>query len=725
MAHRWKLGLALLIGLVAVIPADGAGPARNGLIVYAGAVVENARPEIYAFPLDGGRRQKTSRAAVPPALSPDGTKTVLWREGAGLVLAAADGSNPRPLPAFGSWAPDSRHVVGERGDSSSRTIVVIDTATMTTTFETPHGFSPQWSPRGVTFAYRGIDGLYIAGVEGKPTRIAAGEVHQFSWSPDGAKVAYFGRSSGLAVVDIASGETAEVAPGTYGEIEWSPDGELIYVRRSPEGFVYVTLDGGAVKPFARVDRLSVAPSGAHVATVVYGGQLSVTTPTGTVIQELGAGVNPSWSPSGRKLAFVASDDGSLRVADVATGQVRVLADGKADRVWRAPDLLDNRPVWRPDESAVIASSVVGAVHNDLFVTGPTGRDAQLLRRLGANAEDPEWSPDGRSIAFTSYGNTPTIMVGDARLRRIHVRAQQGSDPAWSPDGSQLAYVGGSKRWALAHFVGSGVFVVGADGRGRRRITRGHDWSPAWSPDGTTLAFARSESGSASSDLYLLKLGAGPARSIFRANADVENGVPGEMVSIAWSPDGSRIVFRLTSSPSRWYDLDDDEVVVVDTRGRVMSRMPGGGSVTWSPDGRFLLHGSNADPASFWGPRLGTTRLRVTRPNGRGTRWFKLPQRASSPHWQPLCTRSGSERADAIQGSAGADQLCGLGGADVITGGKGRDRIFGQAGDDRIHARDGSFDVIGCGEGRDVVVADTLDLVGIDCERVTRRSDRRR
>ena len=78
------------------------------------------------------------------------------------------------------------------------------------------------------------------------------------------------------------------------------------------------------------------------------------------------------------------------------------------------------------------------------------------------------------------------------------------------------------------------------------------------------------------------------------------------------------------------------------------------------------------------------------------------------------------RADAIQGSAGADQLCGLGGADVITGGKGRDRIFGQIGDDRIHARDGTFDVIGCGPGADTVHADRSDYVGVDCERVTRR-----
>jgi hypothetical protein len=64
-------------------------------------------------------------------------------------------------------------------------------------------------------------------------------------------------------------------------------------------------------------------------------------------------------------------------------------------------------------------------------------------------------------------------------------------------------------------------------------------------------------------------------------------------------------------------------------------------------------------------------------------------------------------------------LCGLAGADLVRGGGGRDRLFGAEGDDRIDARDGVFDVVGCGAGRDTVTADRGDLVGADCERVRR------
>ena len=42
------------------------------------------------------------------------------------------------------------------------------------------------------------------------------------------------------------------------------------------------------------------------------------------------------------------------------------------------------------------------------------------------------------------------------------------------------------------------------------------------------------------------------------------------------------------------------------------------------------------------------------------------------------------------------------------------------GNDRIVARDGRYDVIGCGPGRDSVLADRGDLVGSDCEQVVRR-----
>ena len=85
---------------------------------------------------------------------------------------------------------------------------------------------------------------------------------------------------------------------------------------------------------------------------------------------------------------------------------------------------------------------------------------------------------------------------------------------------------------------------------------------------------------------------------------------------------------------------------------------------------------------------------------------------------------GTPGVDAIFGRAGADTLDGRGGADLLDGGPGRDVLIGGAGDDRLAADyDGVRDVVRCGAGRDLAVADLEDAVGASCETVTRRLSR--
>jgi hypothetical protein len=90
---------------------------------------------------------------------------------------------------------------------------------------------------------------------------------------------------------------------------------------------------------------------------------------------------------------------------------------------------------------------------------------------------------------------------------------------------------------------------------------------------------------------------------------------------------------------------------------------------------------------------------------------------------------GTPRADVLHGLGGADTLIGLGGNDLLDGGngndmliggKGRDVLFGRAGNDVLSARDRQRDRVLCGPGRDRVLADRVDVVGRDCERVNRR-----
>jgi hypothetical protein len=76
--------------------------------------------------------------------------------------------------------------------------------------------------------------------------------------------------------------------------------------------------------------------------------------------------------------------------------------------------------------------------------------------------------------------------------------------------------------------------------------------------------------------------------------------------------------------------------------------------------------------------------------------------------------------DTILGGAGDDLLDGGTGNDTLVGGRGRDVLYGRAGNDVLSVRDGRRDRVSCGAGRDRVIADRLDTVARDCERVSRR-----
>jgi TolB protein len=136
--------------------------------------------------------------------------------------------------------------------------------------------------------------------------------------------------------------------------------------------------------------------------------------TGTVA--LGNGAEPTWSPDGRRLAFVRPTGGRAHVfaSSAAPGAAALqLTDGADD---------DAQPAWSPDGSLIaFCSSPIseGIAHSaNLFIVRPDGSGLRQLTEGDANACRPAWSPDG---VLYFHANVD----GRFHIWRLSVRNQVG------------------------------------------------------------------------------------------------------------------------------------------------------------------------------------------------------------------------------------------------------------------------------------------------------------
>jgi TolB protein len=188
------------------------------------------------------------------------------------------------------------------------------------------------------------------------------------------------------------------------------------------------------------------------------------------------------------------------------------------------------PMWSPDSRSLAYTSFVQG-YPDLYRAFPfERRPAQTLAAHNGINSSPAWSPDGKSVAMTlSKDGNPEIYVltlATGTLRRLTRHAGIDTEPTWSPTGREIAFI--SDRSGPPH-----VYVMDAEGASVRPLTSGgRHTQPRWSPKGDVI-------------VYTMRQG---THDIWAVNADGSNprrltSGPGDNQGPTWAPNGRHLMFQ--------------------------------------------------------------------------------------------------------------------------------------------------------------------------------------
>ncbi len=437
--------------------------------------------------------------------------------------------------------------------------------------------------------------------------------------PDGKWVVYAGQESGNRDIYLlsTSGQNpinlTTDSPADDDEPAASPDGERIAFRSSRDGggiFVMGRTGEGVRRVtrtgFSTAFNPTWSPDCSEIAFTTEDVQLTPLSWEGKSelwVVNLGTGaqrklapddaVQASWSPHGRRIAYVARQwKGSTLPGTATAGRVMdiwtvPMDGGEATPVTRDPP-SDWCPVWSPDGAYLYFVSDRGGSMNlwRVAVDEESGRrlgEPEAVTTPAPFLAHPSVSADGKRIAYASVVQTSNVQ----RLALDAATATFTGEPVWVTTGSRL--------WANPDPTPAGdqvvfysrdqpegdVYVVRSDGSGLRQLTgdAAIDRVPRWSPDATWVAFFSNRGG----PLQVWKIRAADGGDLQQVGA--AGGVP------VWSPDGGRIATTEVSQYSALAGVFDARMSSPEQTLQALA--PSAAELSpfvpnaWSPDGSTL------------------------------------------------------------------------------------------------------------------------------------------
>ena len=506
----------------------------------------------------GGTAIAASSLAAPGAMGAEAkggaaTRSVTITEGTNIAVSAAPDGKTLAFDLFGViW-----------------TLPVEGGAARRLTDDLTDGAQPDWSPDGKSLVFQSYrDGsfqIWTVRADGtglKPYTRGAFDCREPRFSPDGKTIAFSSDRTGayaIHTLDLATGAMTLWASsqGQACEPAWSPDGSKIAFAVDRARIEIVDAKGArtlgpAVK--ASADRLN--PVELH---------------------------SPALMPDGKGVAYQVLENGRTELR----GPAGVLVKGE--------DVFPFRASWLPGGDLIYAAggkirrrTPAGQVseipfHLSVQVTKPTYKKRQrdfdgTAAKAVVGIGSPALSPDGTQVVFRALNALWLLTIG-GQAKRLVSDGFWVCDPAWSPDGKTLAYStdrGGSLDIWLRDMA------TGAE----RNLTKHKDaaLSAAWSRDGKSIAFL-DQAGS----LHTVDVAGGQIRQVF--GAIWEPGKP------SWSLDGRTLALAAFKPYSARFREGLSEILTIDVATGAAAYQPvfphkslgtrGDDGPVWSPDGQSM------------------------------------------------------------------------------------------------------------------------------------------
>jgi Tol biopolymer transport system component/imidazolonepropionase-like amidohydrolase len=530
---------------------------------------------LWTLPASGGPAKRVTHEfldARQPAWAPDNRRVAFQGYADGvwhIYVMNADGSDLRAITSGPfddrepSWSRDGTRIAFSSDRSGNYDVFDLDVASAAIrqlTKNPANDYAPAYSPAGNTIAFvseredrRGVWAIDTLTASERSIAPAAGAVSAPSWHPDGSRVIYN---------VIASNRSNLVVDGR----EITTDEDVFPFRAqwiSPTEVLY-TADG-------KIKTRGVA--GGDAVPIEFTASMSfVRTPYKSAVRDFDSrsaqpvrGITaPVISPDGTEVAFIALGDLWLMPIGPSTS----LGTGGAARRLTNDRFVETNPTWSPDgRSIAFSSDRDGAT--DLWVRDlASGAD----KKVASGATKASWAPRGTEIAYINRDGALAITGRDAP---VHGRTFETGRPTWAPEG--WIAVTSLQPYSTRFREGTNqLLLVSTTGGPPRRLnpvehhsigTRTND-GPVWSRDGSKMAFVM--------DGVMHVMPTTPTGDVTAAPRRLSDDLAN---APSWAADSKRLLYQ-TARGLKLVDVTDNRVTDVPI------------NLTWQPNvpqGRLVVH----------------------------------------------------------------------------------------------------------------------------------------